>query len=139
MGTSQAYNYKTGRWALDCGQCGTVGGVRKRSCPSNWCPPVQMCATCYKDARMSGQWAQWHDTCVASSAEYHAREAAKNAEPERWARAAWGTWHTETTDVLVKTRAGNFVLINQAAYRPEEPLDAQGAVPWHPSSGIRRP
>jgi len=139
MGTSTALNYKTGRWVLDCGQCGAIGGVRKRSCPSNYCPPVQMCATCYKDARMSGKWAEWHGNCATSSAEYHAREAIKNAEPERWARAAWGMWHTGTTDVLVKTRAGNFVLVPHGNYEANAPLDTQGAMPWHPSSGVTLP
>lgn len=139
MGTSQAYNYKTGRWAMDCGQCGTVGAVRKRRCPSNYCPPVQMCSDCYAKARMSGEWATWHDTCAAKSAEYHAEQAAKDAEPTRWARTAWGGWYTKTADVLVMTRAGNYVLVPKDNYEPSTPLDLQGARPWHPSSGIILP
>lgn len=88
MGTSTALNYKTGRWVLDCGNCGAIGGVRKRPCPAGWCPPVQLCAACNKDIRSSGRWANWHAECAAHSAEYRAVEAAKNAEPHRWARAA---------------------------------------------------
>ncbi len=88
---------------------------------------------------MSGKWAEWHADCAAHSAEYHAREAAKDAEPERWVRGAWGTWHTKTTDVLIRTRAGNFLLIPDGNYNPNTPLDTQGGRPWHPSSGVRLP
>ena len=139
MGTSTALNYKTGRWVLDCGQCGGIGKVRKRSCPAGYCPPVQMCPDCYKAARASGQWAEWHAECAGRSAEYHARQAAMDAEPGRWPRGAWGTWHTKTADVLVRTRAGNWLLVPKDNYNPNEPLDTQGAVPWTPDTGIPLP
>lgn len=129
MGTSQAFNAATGRWALDCGQCGRVGEVRKRPCPAGYCPSSQLCGPCYAAARASGQWADWHRDCAAGHAAYTAAEAAKNAEPHRWASAAWGDWHSQVRAgmVAVKTRAGTWMEMPKGDYHPGEPLPASAA------------
>lgn len=139
MGTSQAYDYKTGRWVLDCANCGKVGGVRKRKCPSNWCPPTQLCQPCFTEVKKEGRWTDWHENCAEHSANYKAEQEVKNSEPEQYARTAWGTWHTGTSDVLVKTLNDTYVLVPKEAYDPDGRLCEQGARAWTVSSGVSLP
>jgi hypothetical protein len=120
MGTTMAYNAR-GRLVLDCAMCGHVGGVSKRRCPSGYCPSVQLCAVCNAKVRQDGTWKTWHATCAASHAAYVAREASKNANPDQWAKAAWGDWADGVPKGMVRvlTRAGNTYFVAKAAYNPE--------------------
>ena len=113
-------NPRTGRWALDCGECGHVGGVRKRHCPAGWCPSAQLCPVCYATVRQDGRWAAWHRDCAAGQAAYAAEQAAKDAEPDLWPRSAVGDWHADCPAgmVLVETRARTRVILPKAAYDP---------------------
>lgn len=119
MGTSYVQDYRTGRWVLDCGECGRGGGVRKRRCPAGYCPSCQLCSECFKVVKADGRWAEWHKDCARYSAEYHAREAAKDAEPEWWARSAFGDWDDQTPTGMVRviTRAGTQVFVKKDDYR----------------------
>lgn len=120
MGTSMGVNPRTGRWALDCADCGHVGGVRKRHCPSGYCLSAQLCPVCYARERQSGEWARIHRDCARLHAEYVAAEAAKDAEPALWPRSAVGDWHADCPAgmVLVTTRARTLVVLPKADYDP---------------------
>ena len=61
-----------GHDTLDCDACPTTGGVRKHRCPVGWCPSIALCTSCAKAVKADGRWANWHATCPASSARYHA-------------------------------------------------------------------
>lgn len=133
MGTSRALDPRTGRWVLDCDNCGAIGGVRRVKCPHGWCPASQLCAKCRPLGRLG------HDGCAEAHAEFLATEAAIAAEPERHAKAAWGHWHTGTDDVLVVTHAGTWVLVPDADYGGYGHTLADTARPWTPESGVELP
>jgi hypothetical protein len=133
MGTSYGTNPATGRWALDCGQCGVADGtVRKRRCPAdNYCPAAQLCPSCYAAARRDGQWAEWHRDCARGKAAYEAELAARAAAPDRYARSAWGDWHGTVPAgmVGVVTHAGSYVMLPKDEYQPSAMLPAS-VLPW---------
>jgi hypothetical protein len=138
MGSSTTRNPRTGREVFDCWQCGHAGGVRRHRCPAGWCPPTQLCRACKSEAVADGRWKAAHVDCRASSDDYTAREAAKDASPHDYPRSAWGRWHTATNDVLVLTRAGTWVLV------PHDDYEAGGCLPdsirpWTPGSGVTLP
>ena len=125
MGTSMSRNPKTGNWVLDCAECGVSDGtVRKRDCPSGYCLQAQLCPVCYAKERQSGEWSSRHAECARLHRECNEREAAKDREPARWAKSAFGDWSpfVPAGMVGVITRAGSGVLIPKADYLPSEPL-----------------
>lgn len=92
MGYSYGRTY-SGRYALACDNCGTVGGVRKRKCPHTvltdsirsvngqrhrlpYCPAPAVCSPCLKEL---GGSRKIHENCAEpaakSQAEYDAAEA----------------------------------------------------------------
>ena len=91
MGTTKGYNYATGRWSLDCDNCGTLGASRVR-CPIRWCSTVQLCASCAK----STGWRKksTHARCVAESDQAERDRLAFLAEnADKWVvTTAWGDW-----------------------------------------------
>jgi len=82
---------------------------------------VQLCAVCYAVERKSGKWIRVHKDCVRHHAAYAAREAARNAEPERWASSASGDWKEGVPKGMVEvtTRARTIVLVPKERYNPE--------------------
>lgn len=139
MGTSYGVNPATGRYVLDCGECGRADGtVRKRRCPApDYCPPAQLCAVDYAKVRADGRWAEWHADCAASLARSREIEAAKDREPELWARSARGDWAPDVPAgmVHVVTRAGTEVLLPSDAYAPS--IRGFGTLP-KPGEGAAR-
>ena len=94
----------SGRYALACDRCGTVGGVRKRPCPHKvltdsargprtwlrYCPAPALCGECYRE--LGGLRGVHPERCTkgaaASQAEYDARQARLDAG-ESMVVAAW--------------------------------------------------
>ena len=118
MGTSCGWNGRA--WVLDCSDCGRVGEVKRRPCPSGYCPSAQLCGPCFAAEKMSGAWAQHHADCERSHRRYMAEQAEKAAHPADWARSARGDWAPEvpTGMVEVTTHAGTVVLIPSEKYAP---------------------
>lgn len=140
MGASTGINYRTMREVYNCGNCGTADGtVRRVACPRGWCPRSQLCPGCLKELRRDGRWAEAHRYCGEHLAAYERGEAAKNAAGDEWAKAAWGTWHTGTDDVLVLTRSGSWFLVPHESYNASSPLSGQGARRWTAASGVALP
>lgn len=112
MGYSYGYT-ETGRQALACDQCGTVGGVRKRKCPYmvltdssrgprvkiHYCYPPALCGGCYKAAGglrgVHGQ--QCADGAAQSQAEDDANQAKLDAG-DLIVLAAWGDWQDKVPE-----------------------------------------
>lgn len=69
------YSYMRGR--LVCDHCGRTGGVRKRRCPANWCPPPAYCSDCY--ALRKGDLAMYHvrNDCAGKSRAFQEEMAAR--------------------------------------------------------------
>ena len=91
MGYSYGQNYRTGRWLLACDACGTIGGVRKRTCPYKvrtdslrsktritlpWCPAPALCGPCYAK---HGPAKVLHADCAKGAAADQARADATQA------------------------------------------------------------
>lgn len=115
----------SGRYALACDNCGTVGGVRKRTCPHKvlgdtlrcavrvavpYCKAPAVCSECFaKLGKTKGLHARCAEPAAASQAEHDAIEAALDAG-EAFVIAAWGDWADEVpaghTKVLFKGRNG---------------------------------
>ena len=140
MGTSTRINDRTNRQVYDCWGCGVADGtVRRRRCPDGWCPATQLCGTCLRTMRKDGMWAKQHSGCQAAAKAFDDTETAKNNNPHQWAKAAWGTWHTGTDDVLVLTRANTWVLVKTGQYDQNAPLDTEGACGWSIETGVTLP
>ena len=120
MGTIYGLKPRTGRWALDCGECGkSEGTTRKRHCPEDWCSFAQLCPECFRKIKTDGRWHEWHKDCKAQQDAYRAAEAAKDAEGYAWARSAWGDWDPDTPEGMVRvlTRAGTTVYVRKEDYQ----------------------
>ena len=94
---------------LACDACGTVGGVRKRTCPHRvryqngsslpYCPAPALCRECNDKHR-----ATLHAKCAAGAAVSQAHEdkrAAILGAGGLLLRAAWGDWHANVPEGLV--------------------------------------
>jgi len=149
------YGYTaSGRQALACDGCGTVGGVRKRACRfrvtsdtlrsavrivMSYCSPPALCAACFKAAGGSKgiHGEQCREGAAKSQAEYDATEAALDAG-ESFVIAAWGDWQPGVPEgmvgVLFRGRAGETGrLVTKACYssRGTSKLsDYPDALPW---------
>ncbi len=140
MGATTTTNPRTGREVYNCWVCGeATGTVRRVPCPANWCPRSQLCPTCLKTSKADGTWARTHETCRAKSDTYQIAEALKDADPTNWAKAAWGSWYTNSSDVLVLTRGETWVIVDSARYNPTQGLREQGVRTWTPQTGIPLP
>ena len=127
MGTSVGLNPLTGRWVLDCGQCGIADGtVRKRPCPFTtddglpYCPASQLCPRCYRAAKDNGDWARWHADCPEGVRRSNEERRQRRDEPHLFARAAWGDWHESVPagQVKVLTHADTVVFLPKEQYKP---------------------
>ena len=105
MGYSYGRNAR-GNWVLSCDGCGTVGDVRKRTCPHkvtgdslrgpryamSYCPAPALCAGCFKrEGGTRGLHARCAEPARKSQAEYDAKQARIDAG-ELFVLAAWGDW-----------------------------------------------
>jgi hypothetical protein len=129
-----SYDRATGR--LCCDNCGMDGGVRKRRCPAGWCPPWALCPACWTRDDIRARWKGAHATCQASSDEFAAKEAERDAEPDRYPRAA--SWVGDGTYTVVLTRADTVVYMPRDDYDAGERLPAT-AKAWTPESGVELP
>ena len=99
----------SGRWILACDKCGTVGGVRKRTCRYRvsdeggqtlpWCPAPALCSACF---RVLGGTAGIHgEVCrngaALAQADYD-RKAARLAAGDKLVRVGYGSWHADVPD-----------------------------------------
>ena len=125
MGTSVSLNRSTGRWVLDCAECGTADGtVRRRPCPVttrrglHYCPAAQLCGACYSGARNDGRWTQWHASCAEGAARSDAADDARESEPHMYARSARGDWAPDVPAGMVQvlTYAGTIVMVPKDSY-----------------------
>ena len=131
MGISKGYNYKTGRWVLDCDKCGDLGANRVK-CPINYCYPVQLCAKCAKETNWRKK--ETHAKCYES----HDKSERERLEflainGDKWVVvAAWGSWCEWVPDTMVGVcayRGGNAGgRTGDAAYFlvPESEYDQRG-------------
>jgi hypothetical protein len=111
---------ETGRMALACDNCGTVGGVRKRTCPYEvtssshrssgrysmpYCPAPALCAGCYKaNGGLRGVHGQ---SCAEGAASMQATEDAVEAALDAGdllVAAAWGDWAEGVEPRYVKVK-----------------------------------
>ena len=114
--------------------------MRRRACPEGYCPKSQLCGPCFTALKASGKWAEMHKDCAAGQAAFVAQRAEEAAHPDRYPRAAWGTWHTKTDEfVLVLTQADTFLLIPPDEYEGAFHTLSENAIPWTPESGIELP
>ena len=91
MGKSYGFNYQTGRWSLDCDNCGKLGASRLK-CPIRWCYPAQLCADCIKATGWRTK--AKHANCYAAHAESE-RERLEflKLNADKWVVVtAWGDW-----------------------------------------------
>lgn len=114
------------RGRLVCDACGDSGDTRKRRCPARcvdglpYCGGSDLCARCFAVEKSSGAWTRHHAGCPAGAAASDAAEAARAAEPDQWARTAWGDWADGVPAGMAKvqTHAGTIVLLPKADYAP---------------------
>ena len=105
----------SGRTGLSCDGCGTVGGVRKRTCPHKvttssatghrhalpWCPAPAYCSRCFAER---GGSKGIHVACAEAVIREQAREDAEQARynaGERKVTAAFGDWADWVPDGMV--------------------------------------
>lgn len=69
------YCYQGNRLVCDCCS-GADGTVRKRRCPSGWCPPPAVCSTCWTDPVKRAEFDVYHlaNHCADKHAEFAAHE-----------------------------------------------------------------
>jgi len=102
----------SGRYALACDKCGTVGGVRKRACRYRvsdegghslpWCPAPALCGACFKvlggTAGIHGEVCR--DGAASAQADYD-RKAARLAAGDKLVRVGYGSWHAKVPSGMV--------------------------------------
>ena len=93
----------SGRSTLSCDSCGTVGGVRKRTCPHKvhyagggslpYCYPAALCSACYATAKptLHAGHAELAAARTAAESAKHARLVAGDKEVS----TAFGSWHAK--------------------------------------------
>ena len=127
MGISKGFNYKTGRWSLDCDNCGTLGASRIK-CPARWCSALQLCANCAKTSQWRSK--KTHAECFENTAQAERERIAFLAEnADKWVVvSAWGDWAEWVPSKMVGVcayRGGNpagrigepaYFLVPQAEY-----------------------
>lgn len=137
MGYSYGFNPSTGRQMLSCDACGTIGGVRKRTCTAicitenggrlPYCPAPAYCSPCFK-ARGGSKvihGAQCHEGAAAYTAECAAK-AERIAGGDLPVNAAWGSWAEWVpegkTGVLFGARTRDaqqvYALVDADEYKP---------------------
>lgn len=91
MGMSKGYNYRTGRWSLDCDNCGTLGANRIK-CPARWCSALQLCANCAKVSRWRSK--KTHAKCFENTNQAERERVQFLSEnAQNWVVvSAWGSW-----------------------------------------------
>ena len=91
MGISKGYDYRTGRWSLDCDKCGELGASRIK-CPITWCYTVQLCKDCAKATGWRKK--ENHAKCYAEHATAeHERVEFLKLNADKWVvTTAWGSW-----------------------------------------------
>lgn len=102
------------RGRLCCDKCDEAGNVRRRPCPSNYCPSADLCPKCWAEVRASGKWSTWHVDCPARHAEFVAQEARKTAALEAGAflrvaamgRTGMDAWPGGLVQVCFRNREG---------------------------------
>ena len=96
MGYCYGFNHTTGRHQLACDACGTIGGVRKRTCPRTvlgdslrnadrdgtrhtlpWCQAPALCDTCWQT---KGRTKGIHGNCTEGAATSQAKADAVEAD-----------------------------------------------------------
>lgn len=148
------------RGRLCCDNCGTSGGVRKRTCPHKvtsdslrgarsalpYCYPPAVCAPCF--TKLGGN-RQLHARCKEGAAEsqrqYDEIEAQLEAG-ESLSTTAWGDWHEKVPEGMVGLvfhgRAGKeYRVIAKADYPGRSvALSTSPTRPWvdHPGSVTKR-
>jgi hypothetical protein len=63
---------------LCCDSCAVAGGVRKRRCKYNYCPPPALCAPCYASKR--AKLREYCDTHCKPASERYAAQRARDQE-----------------------------------------------------------
>lgn len=104
---------------LCCDNCSQSGGVKKRRCTYNWCPPPALCDECYKALRT--ELKEYHKKhCKQAHEEYQAQQQSEQellAEGHFLRKAAMNDNGKVKVVFRNQEEKEQYVLMDQKTYR----------------------